>query len=924
MRILARLSSVLSLLVCGIVVGQFAPPVQLSPNAGDPPLRAVDVDGDGDADLLGSYDSQNFRWFANTDGNGDFSIALNVVSATEPIGRWTTGDLNNDALPDIVFLDASETSVWWFENLGNAQFAVPVLIGDLPAVPAAMQLADITGEGFPDVVLFIDDGSGGNIHWFPNTTGNFGALTMAGISIPGAVNSILLAGDMDFTGGIDLVVSNSNQVVFALRNLAGDASIWQVDTLISGSSFAYESASSLIDVDNDGDLDLAEAGAIALHWAENHIGEGGAWSAFTDHELEPWTSAGIGTFAHLGCNEATGVVYMPSNPNLPMRWTAWTNELNTFAYRADLTSVPRGSGLLVADFTGDDKADVVITTDVGTSWYRNILSPATTVIDLPALAPLCMYGEPYQLPDADPNGGRWSGFNVDQNILYRTNLQGTGTYPLTHVLYEPEGCPVGAAASIFVVTEPVISPNINGVLCSGDAPIQVSSVPPATLWVGLSPEGILDPATYDNGVFVAIYEDITGTTCAAESQPIEVWTSLTAEIVAVGPYCITAGPQLVQAANAPPFGVSWSGDIDSWNTSGATFLPSQGAGIYTVVLHADATQPFQCPGTDTLLITVSDDFPTVSVEPIGPQCVNGTTIDLDAQATPNGGIWSGPGLVGSTLDPQILGAGGYLLTYTYFDPGGCAASGALAVDLYDAVSLSWFVDDLVFCSTDTDVQLIAQPAGGTWSSPVDANGVLEPASLAPGSYPLAYTWTGPNGCTLVNDTNTIERWNTTLPVIDPVGVLCDDDLAFPITGSPAGTWSGAAEGEGSFVVFDPTAAGAGTWSVTLTSANAGECPGSITVDVVVELCTSMEETAACTLTVAPNPFTDEVALDLGTETARSIEVLDATGRLVLSTKLPSTGRTTLDLHDALPGAYLVRVVGANGGLRTVRLVKFQP
>ena len=921
MRILLRLWPIAFSILSSTAHGQFAPAVQLSSNSGDPPLRAVDVDGDTDADLLGLFDSKHFRWFANTDGNGDFSIALNVVSTSQPIGRWTTGDLNNDALPDIVFLDGLETSVWWFENLGDAQFAVPAWIGDLPATPAAMQLADITGEGFPDVVLFIDDGSGGNIFWFPNTAGMCEPLAQAELSIPGAALSFLLAGDMDFTGGIDLIVSNWNQVVFALRNLAGDASIWQVDTLISGSSFAYESASSLIDVDNDGDLDLAEAGAISLHWAENHIGEGGAWSAFTDHELEPWTSAGIGTFAHLGCNEATGVVYMPSNPGLPMRWTAWTNDLNTFAYRADLASIPRGTGLLVADFTGDDQADVVITTDAGTAWYRNVLTPATTVLDLPVLSPLCMYGEPYQLPDVLPTGGRWSGFNVDQNILYRTNLQGTGTYPLTHVLYEPEGCPVGTATSIFVVTEPVIGPNTNGVICSADAPIQFTSSPPATTWVGLSPDGILDPATYDNGVFVAIYEDMTGTTCSAESQPIEVWTSLSAEIIPVGPYCITAGPQLVQAASAPPFGVSWSGDIESWNSSGATFLPSQGAGTYTVVLNAEVTSPNQCPGTDTLLITVSDDFPEVLVDPLGPQCANGTTIELEAHATPTGGIWSGPGLSGSTLDPQAIGAGNYLLTYTYFDPAGCAASGALGVDLYDNASLSWAVEDLILCSSDPEVQLTAQPAGGTWSSPVDGNGVVQPASLAQGSYPLTYTWTGPNGCTLVNDANTIERWNTTAPMIDPLGEVCDDDPAFPITGSPAGTWSGAVDGEGSFVLFDPTAKGVGTWPVTLTAANPGECPGSVTVDVVVELCTGMEETAASGFSVAPNPFTDAVTLDLGSEPARMIDVLDAVGRLVFSTSLPSAGRTTLDLHDALPGAYLLHVWTTDGSLRTARLAK---
>lgn len=921
MRIAARSIVLIALWVQGAAWGQFAPPIALSTNGGDPPFRAVDVDGDADNDLLGLFDNKHFRWLANTDGNGDFSIALDVVSATEPIGRWTTGDMNNDGLTDIVFLDGLETTVWWYENEGNAVFAAPVAIGAIPATPAAMRLADITGDGFPDVVMIIDLGDGGDLYWFPNSSGSCDPLVMAELSIEGAMNSILLAGDLDLTGGIDVVVSNWNQTVFALRNMDGDATTWSVDTLTSSSSFAYEGASTLIDVDNDGDLDLAEAGAISVHWAENHIGEGGAWSTFTDHELEPWLSAGVGTFEHLGCNEATGIVYVPSNPGLPVQWTAWTEGLNTFAYRTELVGIPRGWGLLLSDFTGDGQADMVMTTDVGTAWYRNVVDAPSTVIDLPILGALCMYGDPYPLPAASPSGGQWTGFAVNEGIFYRSNVQGTGAYPLSHVVYEPAGCPVGATTSIFVATEPTISPAIDGVLCSGDAPIQVTSAPPATTWVGLTSSGVLDPATYDNGVFVAIYEDVTGTVCAAESQPIEVWTSLPASIEPIGPFCITSGPQLVQAASAPPFGVSWSGDIDSWNSSGATFIPTS-PGTFTVVLHADPTSPFQCPGIDTLLIAVSDQFPSISVEPLEAQCANGSTIDLDGRATPAGGIWSGPGLSGAVLDPVALGAGHYLLTYTYFDPSGCAASGALAVELFDSASVSWTVEDLILCATDEDVQLAAAPAGGIWSAPADANGVVQPASLSVGPYPLVYTWTGPNGCTLVNDTYTIERWDTTVPAIDPVGVLCDDDAPVIITGSPSGTWSGAAEGEGVFVLFDPAIKGAGTWSLTLTAANAGECPGSTTIDLIVEVCTGAEERGSAALGVAPNPFTDVLTVDLGTERVRTLHVLDAAGRSILRSQDAGVeGQVRLDLRYAPPGAYLLRVEGLDGGVRTLRLVK---
>ncbi len=901
---------------------QFAPATPLPGPPSFTALSAVDLDGDTDNDLFGLVDGEQFKWFANTDGNGDFSVALDVIATGGPIGRWTTGDLDGDALVDLVYLDASETSVSWSRNLGDAAFGPAIPIGSLPAAPGAMRLADITGEGFPDIVFIVDQGVGGDIHWFPNTPGGIGPLTSAGLSIEGTFSSILLAGDMDLVGGIDLVVSNWNQTVFTLRNTVGDASSWQLDTLINGSSFPYGASSELVDVDNDSDLDLADAGAIALHWAENLIGEGGAWSPFTDHELEPWLTAGIGRFTSLGCNEKAGIVYVPSNPSLPVQWSAWVDALGGFAYRTELSGVPRGSDLLVADLTGDGQAELVLITDEGTSWYRNVLVPPTSVLELPALPPLCMFGDPFTLPEATPSGGQWSGFNVFEGTLLRSNLQGTGTYPLTHSVYEPAGCPIGATATILVSEQPVINPTVSGVICSGDAPVQITSVPEATTWVGLEPGGILDPTTYEDGVFIAVFEDVTGAVCATESQPIEVWNSLQASIAVTGPFCVNAGPQLIMAAEAPSSGVSWSGDIASWNSAGATFLPSQGAGTYQVVLHADPLGPYECAATDTLVVVVSDEFPAVDVQPTTPLCAHGEPVDLAALATPAGGIWSGPGIAGSFFNPQSPGAGSYVVTYTYFAANGCATSAAVALDVLDQVQVDWNVGQAVYCESDPATQFEAVPSGGTWSVPLSADGVLEPSTLAPGTYTLVYAWTAVNGCTLQSTEYTFERWNTTVPEIAPVGLLCDDLTEVTITGNLDGTWSGSATGEGSSVIFEPALLGAGTWPLQFTAAAVGECPGTTTLDLIVEVCTGVETSGTAAVTVAPNPFQDMIQIDVGTSGISGFDVVDPTGRTVTTGQGPRTGRTALDLSTAAPGQYVLRLYLLSGATETVRLLKY--
>ena len=346
-----------------------------------------------------------------------------------------------------------------------------------------------------------------------------------------------------------------------------------------------------------------------------------------------------------------------------------------------------------------------------------------------------------------------------------------------------------------------------------------------------------------------------------------------------------------------------------------------GAGTYAVVLHAEPTGPFQCPGTDTLTIMVSDVIPSVTTTPVDALCPTGTAVDLQPLGTPAGGLWNGPAVSNGLLAPDQLTTGTHFLTYTYFDPNGCAASAALEVQVADAIEVNWIVDDLIFCEGDGPVALTAFPGNGQWSAPVDASGVFDPTALQPGSYTFFYSWQGANDCPGLVEPVVVQRWASSVVIIDPIGVLCDDDPATAITGSPAGDWSETGSGTGTFTVIEPSVLGAGTWPVTLTAANPGECPASTTLDVFIEVCTGLDEQLVTGPIASPNPFTDLVVVDLGNVTIRSLELLDATGRLVLRQSNLGAPRLSLDLGAAHPGSYLLRVQDTNGGHYTLRLIK---
>jgi hypothetical protein len=144
-------------------------------------VDAVDVDGDGDLDVLGASDAANaLAWWENMDGTGgswtphlvreDFDLAMSFRSA----------DLDNDGLVDVV--GAGQRGIWSAENRGG-QFSLETLDVTPPSIAAgqmeALTLITMTHRGRPWdtaaelatlVMRFQKEG------WEPMTTAEIGAI----------------------------------------------------------------------------------------------------------------------------------------------------------------------------------------------------------------------------------------------------------------------------------------------------------------------------------------------------------------------------------------------------------------------------------------------------------------------------------------------------------------------------------------------------------------------------------------------------------------------------------------------------------------------------------------------------------------------------------------------------------------------------
>jgi hypothetical protein len=145
--------------------GSFAPRRVVLPmfssNSNTPvDLAIADVDGDGKLDIVATDGENGFiSIFRNigTDAmitSNSFAARVDIMTDLGVRGL-AVQDLNQDGKPDIVVGNVEKPAVSVFENQstpGIISFAAPVNIG-CAAVPSALVIADIDGDGNPDVVI---------------------------------------------------------------------------------------------------------------------------------------------------------------------------------------------------------------------------------------------------------------------------------------------------------------------------------------------------------------------------------------------------------------------------------------------------------------------------------------------------------------------------------------------------------------------------------------------------------------------------------------------------------------------------------------------------------------------------------------------------------------------------------------------------
>ncbi|MDC1403910.1 gliding motility-associated C-terminal domain-containing protein [Crocinitomicaceae bacterium] len=331
----------------------------------------------------------------------------------------------------------------------------------------------------------------------------------------------------------------------------------------------------------------------------------------------------------------------------------------------------------------------------------------------------------------------------------------------------------------------------------------------------------------DVGKYFVTVDDGICSQPTAVQEIMDVGTPPNAGIDGAVTVCATGGvTNLFNAlGGSPNAGGTWSPALSSGT---GAFNPSVDlGGVYTY----NATNIcWTASATVTVTITTT---PDATITEAGPFCTGSPAVTLSAATA--GGNWFGNGITSSpagTFDPSLAPVGSHIITYLI--PGSCSASDTVLLTILPIDDASFSYSTTNYCNTGNSVlPAVTGDPGGTFTMVPSgtiggATGEVDLATSGAGTYTIYYTT---NGACPDIDSATIQISTQTSVNVTPAGPFCIDAGTQPIVADiPGGTWTGT-DVNGTSGVFNPAAAGVGTWQIIYTVP--GLCGDADTIQIVV-------------------------------------------------------------------------------------------
>ena len=175
-------------------------------------IQAVNLTGTGLPDLvIANFGSGSVSVFMHGATPGTYDSAVDIITGGQP-NQVVAGDLNGDGKPDLVLADMSSSGnviVLMADAANPGKFLAPMELPTNLTTPS-VAVADLNGDGAPDIVAATFDASGNNgavtiFYQNPHQRGTF----QAPVSFPaGAQPQSVKIADVNGDGLPDIIVAN--------------------------------------------------------------------------------------------------------------------------------------------------------------------------------------------------------------------------------------------------------------------------------------------------------------------------------------------------------------------------------------------------------------------------------------------------------------------------------------------------------------------------------------------------------------------------------------------------------------------------------------------------------------------------------------------------------------------------------------------
>lgn len=344
----------------------------------------------------------------------------------------------------------------------------------------------------------------------------------------------------------------------------------------------------------------------------------------------------------------------------------------------------------------------------------------------------------------------------------------------------------------------------------------------------------------------------------------------------------------------------------TWSSGPTTASLSVSPTVTTIYTLSGSNVP-GCIGTKTIAVTVTL-TPNVSVSNVTTCPATAATVVATGAATYS---WNT-----SATTSSIIVTPAVTTVYTVTGKNGiCANTKTVSVTIGAALSINVSSSSASVCSGSSATLTAAGANTYSWlPSGSGASIVVTPTSST------TYTVAGTAGtCNGANTILVAVSAAPTLSIAMSSSNVCVNTGTISITASGALTYSWAPFASNATVVTVGTPTTAGTYSLGLTGTNAAGCVGGTTSNLVVNLCTGIENNVSATNAAAvfPNPFTSELTI---TGVTGSVIVFNTLGQVVLTANVTET--ETLNTTSLVKGIYFVKVKNTeNNQEKTIKVIK---